>query len=230
MCTVRWVTERLSRECQGLAAVLSLAGMPITTHAADAPAFDYKGALESCHEEVCVSGSRLEGTLTHLTWPDVTIVYKARATVVKGDLAEINVTSRDSKNSASVITGHVQIFMPQGHLSADRATMQIVNNRITVLTAQGAPAEFERFADGTPPTGPNSGAQAALEHAHGHAREITYDVDHNQLDLNGDAYVTGGCYEFNSEHMVYDLANQRVQADSSTRGKMKDCGRGGEKP
>ena len=92
------------------------------------------------------------------------IVYKARGTVVKGDVAEGTSTSNDSKNIASVITGHVQIFMPQGHLSADRATMQIVNNRITMLTAQGAPAEFERFADGTPPTGPNSGAQAALEH------------------------------------------------------------------
>jgi lipopolysaccharide transport protein LptA len=233
MCAVRWGIER-SRRLRAPAAVLallSLAGMPMTTHAADAPPFDYQSALESCHDEVCVSGSRLEWTPTHVTSPDVIIVYKARATVVKGDLAEVNFTSRDSKNSTSVITGHVQIFMPQGHLSADRATMQILNNRITALTAQGTPAEFERFADGTPPTGPQA---AALEHAHGHAREITYDVDHNQLELNGDAYITAGCYEFSSEHMAYDIANQRVQADSSTHGKIvrnsSACSQGGEKP
>ena len=201
MCTVRWGTERgrRVRAAGAVLALLSLAGMPMPTHAADAAPFDYQGALENCHETVCLSSSHFEGTPTHQTWNDITIVYKARATVVKGDVAEGTSASNDSKNSNWVITGGVQIFMPQGHLSADRATMQIVNNRITTLTAQGAPAEFERFADGTAPTGPN---QAALEHARGHAREMTYDVDHNQLELNGDAYVTAGCYEFSSEHMV----------------------------
>jgi lipopolysaccharide transport protein LptA len=230
---VRWVTERLTRACRALA-VLTVLLHSAHADAADAPAVDYKSSLDGCHESVCVNASNLESTPSHLTLHDFTIVYTTRATLVKGDVGEGNVTSVDSKNSIWVITGHVQIFMPQGHLSAERATMQIISDHITTLTAQGAPAEFERFADGTPPSGVNSAAQAALEHAHGHAREISYDVDHNQLELNGDAYVTAGCYEFSSEHMVYDIANQRVQADSSTHGKIvrnsSACGQGGEKP
>jgi lipopolysaccharide transport protein LptA len=211
-----------------------LAGMPVTAHAADAPAFNYKGALENCHEAVCVSGSHLEGTPTHLTWQEVTIAYKARATVVKADLAEGTITGNDSKNSNWFMTGRVQIFMPQGHLSADRATMQIVNDRITILTSQGAPASFERDPDGA--AAPSSAAQAALEHAQGHAREIVFDVDRNELELKGEAYVTAGCYEFSSEHMVYDIGTQRIQADprdnSTVSGvfhKSAGCGQGGDK-
>src|ERR1700733_13342008 len=160
MCTVRSGTERLRGACRALA-VLTLPVLSPHAYAADAPAVDYKSSLDGCHESVCVNASNLESTPSHLTLHDFTIVYKTRATLVKGDLGEGNVTSVDSKNSTWVITGHVQIFMPQGHLSAERATMQIINDHITTLTAQGAPTEFERFADGTPPTGPNSGAQTA---------------------------------------------------------------------
>jgi lipopolysaccharide transport protein LptA len=182
-------------------------------HGADGPPVDYKALLANCHESVCLNGSSVESTPTHLTWHDITIVYVTRSTVVKGDLGEGDVTSADSKNSNWALTGHVQIWMPQGHLSADHATMKITNDRITTLTAQGAPAQFERFPDGPLPGNLSGPTQAALQHANGHAGEIIYDVEHNQLELNGDAHVTAGCYEFSSEHIVYDLTNQKVQAD-----------------
>jgi lipopolysaccharide transport protein LptA len=178
---------------------------------------------DNCREPVCLNAARLEADSTHLVLHDFDIVYAARGTTVKGDLAEGESTDRDSKNTHWVLTGHVDVTMPQGHLSADRATMQIVNGRITILTAQGSPALFERAAGG-PPVGGNPGVQNAIEHARGHAREIVYDLDRNQLDLSGDSYLTNGCYEFSSEHMSYDIANQRVQADprdsAGVRGKI----------
>jgi lipopolysaccharide transport protein LptA len=213
MCAVRWVADgRVRLRAAGVLAALSMAGLRSIAQAADAAPFDYKSALETCRVAICVAGlsCSFEGTPpTHLILHDCTIVYKARGTVVKGDLAEG--TGPDSKNSNLVLTGNVQVYMPQGHLSSDRASVQIVNDRVTTLTAQGLPAQFERFADATPPPGLSGNAQAALEHAHGHAREIIFDVDKNQLDLSGDAFVSAGCYELSAEHMVYDLTNQRVE-------------------
>jgi lipopolysaccharide transport protein LptA len=218
---VHWDVERL-RQAGAIAALLALSVLPARggAGAADAPAIDYKGSLAACHDPVCLTGSNFQGTTTHVTWHDITIVYSMRATLVKGDLAEGTFDANDSKNSHWVMTGHVQIFMPQGHLSADNATMQIVDDRVTLLTAQGAPALFERADDAPLPPNANGGTQQKLEHAHGHAREIVYDVDRNQLDLSGDAYLTAGCSEFNSEHMVYDITDQRVQADSRDNSKV----------
>jgi len=195
---------------------------------------------EKCRDPVCLNAARLEADSTHLTLHDFDIQYVTRGTTVKGDLAEGESSGRDSKSTNWVLTGHVQIFMPQGHLSADRATMQIVNGRIANVTAQGSPAEFERTTDAPAPTGSNSQGLGAAEHAHGHAREIIYDVDRNELQLNGDSYISNGCYEFSSERMSYDVANQRVQADPRDSGGVRGkyirertssaCGPGPDKP
>ena len=180
-----------------------MAGTPATNPAAGA---------DTCREPVCLTAGRLEADATHLTLHDFNIIYAARGTTVTGDLAEGESAGGDSKNTRWVLTGHVQITIPQGHLKADRATMQIVNGRISSMTAEGSPAEFDRGGDTPPPAG-TSNIQAALVHAHGHARQIVYDLDHGQLELSGDGFLTNGCYEFTSEHMSYDIANQRVQAD-----------------
>jgi lipopolysaccharide transport protein LptA len=195
---------------------------------------------EKCREPVCLNGARLEADSTHLTLHDFDIEYVTRGTTVKGDLAVGESSSRDSKNTSWVLTGHVQIFMPQGHLSADRATMQVVNGRIASVTASGSPAEFERAADAPAPTGSNSQVLAAAEHAHGHAHEIIYDLDRNELQLNGDSYISNGCYEFSSERMSYDVGNQRVEADPRDSGGVRGkyirertssaCGPGPDKP
>jgi LPS export ABC transporter protein LptC/lipopolysaccharide transport protein LptA len=189
--------------------------------ATDAPAVDYKALLQACHAALCLYGPHLDITLTHMTSPDITIVSTARATVVKGDLGEGDISGADSKNSNWVVTGNVQIFMPQGHLKADRASVKIVNDRATILSAQGMPAEFERFPDSALPTGLSSKAQAALEHARGHAREIIFDVERNQLELSGDAFITTGCREFRADHIVYDLTAQGLKADTRDGSKVQ---------
>lgn len=221
-----------------MAAALSLAGIPLLVAAEEGATIDYKSALENCHDAVCTSGSHLEGTLGHLTWRDITIVYKARAMVARGDMGAGTSTSSDSKNSDWVLTGHVQIFVPQGQLRADRATAQIVNDRVTLLTANGSPAEFERSLDGPAPTNPGNAAQSAIEHARGHAHEIVFDVERSQLEFKGEAFVTGGCYEVSSDHISYDVGNERIEADprdgSSVRSILRrntpGCGPGGDKP
>jgi lipopolysaccharide transport protein LptA len=211
---VRWVSaEHAMRPRPSAVVWLLLAAAEV--HGAATPPVDYKALLRSCREEVCLNGSHLEATLTQTrqTWHDITIVYSARSAVVVGDLGEGEVSSRDSKNSHWTVSGHVQVFTLEGHLSADRATVQIVNGRVTTVTAEGAPAQFERSPDTASPANLSPSAQAALEHAHGHAHEIVFDVDRSQLEFSGDAYFTAGCSEFSSEHVVYDMANQKIEGD-----------------
>lgn len=171
-------------------------------------------SIQSCRRPLCWKGSSLNFDLqsNHLEVPDFEMVDTTRGAHITADRAERSGDKAD--NSTWVLTGHVQISVPQGRLSAERATMQVFNNRITTMTAQGSPAQFERSASETAPNTPRSPAQAAAEHAHGHAHEIIYDLDRDELQLNGDSWLTDGCYyELHSQHISYDIANQKVHAD-----------------
>jgi lipopolysaccharide transport protein LptA len=198
----------------GLLLALSfIGGAGIVRGAADEGP-DVGDSVQNCHRPLCWKGSSLNFDLqsNHLEVPDFEMVDTTRGAHISADRAER--TGDKADNSTWILTGHVQITVPQGRLSADRATMQVLNNRIVTLTAQGSPAEFERSADETAPNSPRSAAQTAAEHAHGHAREIVYDLDRNELQLNGDSWLTDGCYyELHSQHISYDIANQRVHAD-----------------
>lgn len=177
-------------------------------------------SIESCHDPLCLNASHLEYTPNHLVLHEFDIVDTTRGTThVKGDLAEG--TGDDSKNSNWVLTGHVELTLPQGHLSADRATMQIVNNRITLMTAQGSPAQFESSGDASAPNTPKSGVAAAIKHARGHANEIIYNLEHGELQLNGDSWLSNGCNEISSQHISYDLSSQKVHAETNAGEKDK---------
>jgi len=203
-----WRTERLASALL----VLCSAAAGGASSGADVPAAG-NAAPEKCIDPICLNAGRLEGTPTELVLHDFTILYPARRTTIKGDMAQGARASGESKDTSWVLTGHVEIFTAQGHLTADRATMHTNNGVIANMTAQGMPAEFERNPDSAAPDGGTANTAAPFEHAHGHAREIIYDLEHNELQLNGDSYLSNGCYEFSSEHMSYDIASQRVQAD-----------------
>ena len=155
---------------------------------------------EACNQPLCYTASSLSAERTRMVMQNVNIVDTTRGiTRIKADMAEAS--GQDLSNSEWVLTGHVQVFMPQGRLSADRATVQFVNKRIDSMSAQGSPAEFE-----------HSGAPA--ENAHGHAREIDYDLEQDLLKLNGDSWLSDGCNEITSQSIIYDIANQKVRADA----------------
>ncbi len=182
--------------------------------AANAKPASAAAADDQCREVMCLDG---DGPLildpTHMSLHHFRIVYPQRGTTVTGDSAEGEMPAPNSKDMHWVLTGHVEVTMPQGHLTAERATMQVIDSRLSIMTAEGSPAVFDRGSDASPPVGASAAVSQALVHAHGHARQIVYDLDHGQLEFSGDSYLSNGCYEFTSEHLSYDIANQRVQAD-----------------
>jgi len=199
---------------------------------------------EGCTEPLCYTASRLEAERNRMVLHDISIVDTTRGiTRIKADLAEAN--GQDLGNSEWVLTGHVQVWMPQGKLSADRATVQFLNKRIASMSAQGAPAEFERTIDAAAPSaGPGDAGnrgRGAIDSARGHAREIDYDMERELLKLTGDSWLSDGCNEINSQSIVYDIVNQKVRADAAPGGDTQvhgtlhartgpQCAPGGSKP
>jgi len=177
-----------------------LAALAAAAFAPGNGAAETKSNPEICREPLCYTASRLQAERTRLLLYDIDIVYTTRGiSHIKADVAEA--TGADIGSSQWVLTGHVQVFIPEGQLSADKATVQFANKRIDTMTAEGAPAEFEH----------------ALENgqtAHGHARAITLDMQHNEVQLNGDGWLSDGCREITSGHIGYDIGSQRMWADS----------------
>jgi len=194
------------------------AGLPATPAEAPPPGAAAAGSeREACKEPLCYTASKLEAERNRMLLYDINIVDTTRGiTHIKADMAEA--TGADLGNSDWVLTGHVQASLPQGKLSADRATVQFVNKRIASMSAQGTPAEFERSvdrsADNPAPADGANRSHGQADNARGHAREIDYDLEHDLLTLKGDSWLTDGCNEINSQSIVYDIANQKVRAEA----------------
>ena len=232
MCTVRWRTEARAAARATLLLLLASASTLARATVPD-PAPPPAGAgsasadREGCKEPLCYTASSLQADRNRMVLHDIHIVDTTRGiTRITADQADAN--GQDLGNSEWVLTGHVQVDMPQGKLSADRATVQFVNKRIASMSAQGAPAQFEHSAAASGQDGASSVAgdtgdagnrgHGAIESARGHAREIDYDMEHELLKLNGDSWLSDGCNEINSQSIVYDIANQKVRADAAPNG------------
>jgi len=228
---VRWHTDSRTRVAALLLQLVLLGAASAASAATRAAAPDEAPVAlpgsaadadrEGCNEPLCYTASSLQAERNRMVLHDINIVDTTRGiTRIKADLAEAN--GEDLGNSEWVLTGHVQVFMPQGRLNADKATVQFVNKRIASMSAQGAPAEFEHSVAAAGQNGApgdaGSRSHGAIDSAHGHAREIDYDMEHDLLKLNGDSWLSDGCNEINSQSIVYDIANQKVRADAAPGG------------
>jgi lipopolysaccharide transport protein LptA len=159
-----------------------------------------------CTEPLCYTASSLEAERNHLVLTDIAIVDTTRGTTqIKADHAEAN--GLDLGNSRWVLTGHVQVYLPQGQLQASSATVQFTDKRIASIAADGSPAQFERQVV-------RSG-QATPTDVTGHAQQITYNVARNEVQLTGNSWLTDGCNDISTQLITYDIARQRVQASAA---------------
>jgi lipopolysaccharide transport protein LptA len=183
-------------------AVSATAVAPATTSAAQLPLQPTPPA-PPCNEPLCYTASSLQAERNHLVLTDIEIVDTTRGTTqIKADHAEA--TGLDLGNSRWVLTGHVQVYLPQGQLQASAATVQFTDKRIASIAADGSPAQFERQVVRTGQTAPTD--------VTGHAQQITYNVARDEIQLTGDSWLTDGCNDISTQQITYDIASQRVQA------------------
>jgi lipopolysaccharide transport protein LptA len=160
-------------------------------------------AALSCDEPpLCYTASRLQAERNHIVLYDIEIVDRSRGiSRITADRAEAS--GLDLGDSDVVLTGQVHMVLPEGELRADTATVRFAHKSITSMSAQGTPATFEHEVS------------KGLPEARGHAQGITYDLEHDELQLRGESWLSDGCNEIYSDHILYDIASQRVQADTN---------------
>ena len=201
-----WCTEGqrawLHANVRGALSATLCAGVLLLRAASGAAADSAAEALPCNEPPMCYTASRLQADRNHITLYDIDIVDWTRG-VSRIRAQRADATGQELGDSDIVLTGEVRVSMPEGELRADKATVRIAHNRITSMRAEGNPATFEHAL--------GEGAQIA----HGHASAISYDLERGEVQLQGDSWLTDGCNEINSDHILYDIASQHVQADAA---------------
>lgn len=125
--------------------------------------------------------------------------------IVRADRARTTV-AQSHQSSEWTLKGDVRIQAPpRGSLTADIATVDVVNSRITRATVTGKPAQFTQQT-------------AAGGLTQGHANQITYDLRGGTVQLSDDAWLSDGRNQLSGPLVTYDLLKDRIEASSPGSG------------
>jgi lipopolysaccharide transport protein LptA len=187
------------------AAVLALNGASAATHIA---AVNKKSVPAPSKEArklpIDVASSKIDYKGDTVVFQDVVITQGD--TKVQADRAHAT-GLENFDNSRWTFEGNVRITGEQhGSLKSDLAIVEFKNKYISKATATGNPAEFEQKRSDIDAT------------AHGHAREIVYNVTDGTVRLSEDAWVWDGHNELSAHELVYNIREQHVQAEADPAG------------
>jgi lipopolysaccharide transport protein LptA len=111
-------------------------------------------------------------------------------------------TGLNFENATWNFRGNVRISVDGGSLRSAEAVVNFAANRIARATITGSPAEFEQLRSETG------------ELARGRAGLIEYDVPAGTVTLSKAAWLTDGRNEISGQQLVYNVRDQRVQAET----------------
>lgn len=117
--------------------------------------------------------------------------------------AKATSTGLDFQDTTWTFTGNVRIRMDGGQLDSDQAKVQFKSNQLRTATIEGSPARFEQPLQGDRGT------------ARGRANSIVYDFSSGSIKFSRDAWLTDGRNEITGQELVYNLHQQRVQAEQA---------------
>ncbi len=119
---------------------------------------------------------------------------------IKAD--EGRATRRDQENSAWQFAGNVVIDVNSGHIECDNANLQFDDNELKVAVVTGSPATFRVTRPG------NDNSTTAK------AGRLLYDVVAGVIEFSDQATITEGGNEISSNFLVYNILEQKINADS----------------
>lgn len=108
----------------------------------------------------------------------------------------------DQNAGTVVYTGSVQAQQGTMRVSADRLTIEVEDEKVVRITAEGQPAKYQQMLD------EDKGLVKA------DARTIVYHTRQERVDLKGDAFLEQGGNEISGQLIHYDIVAGRVQAES----------------
>jgi lipopolysaccharide transport protein LptA len=108
----------------------------------------------------------------------------------------------DFEDSVWQFTGNVVIDTDKGHIECDAADLKFTGHQLRRATITGTPATFESRR-------PESEEKTVAE-----AAQLTYDFIAGSIEFSGNAVISEGGNKISSEFLVYNIAEQRIKAQS----------------
>jgi lipopolysaccharide transport protein LptA len=118
-------------------------------------------------------------------------------------------TKLDFDDAVWKFSGNVVIDVDNGHIECDSADLKFDNTTLQLATIRGSPATFELKRPGTDEV---TYAEAGL---------LEYDLTTGVIEFSEDAVITEGGNQISSSYLVYNIAEQRINAQSSGDGDEK---------
>ena len=112
----------------------------------------------------------------------------------------------DFEDSVWHFNGNVIIDVEAGHIESDSAELHFSDTQLRLAIIEGAPATFEF-------TRPEAESTTYAE-----AGRLRYDLDAGSVEFVEDAIITEGGNQISSSYLMYNIAEQRISAQSAGPG------------
>ena len=109
----------------------------------------------------------------------------------------------DFQDSVWQFSGRVVIDVENGHIEADAADLQFSDHQLTLATIEGTPATFELKRPGNDKV------------THAEAGRLKYNLETGIIEFSDEAKITENGNQISSSFLVYNIAEQRITAQSS---------------
>ena len=109
----------------------------------------------------------------------------------------------DFEDSLWKFTGNVVIDIENGHIECESADLQFLDHQLKIATIEGNPATFELTRPGN------------LEPTHAEAGKLKYNLEDGVIEFSENATITENGNQISANVLVYDINEQRINADSS---------------
>ena len=112
-------------------------------------------------------------------------------------------TRMELEDSSWFFSGNVIIDIGAGHIECDSAELRFDDFRLRKAIVTGTPAIYDLHRPGTE------------EITHAEAGRLSYDVDDGVIEFSEQATITEGGNQISSNMLVYNITEQRINADST---------------
>lgn len=109
----------------------------------------------------------------------------------------------DFQDSVWRFEGNVVIDVENGHIECDSADLQFIGHTLRIATIRGSPATFEMQRPGSD------------EVTYAEAGRLEYDLGSGVIEFSENAVITEGGNQISSSYLVYNITEQRINAQSS---------------
>lgn len=112
-------------------------------------------------------------------------------------------TSTEGEDGFWQFTGNVVIDIENGHIECESADLTFMKYQLRKAMVTGSPATFELKREGSD------------EVTRAEAGRLSYDVDAGIIEFSEQATINEGGNQISSNYLVYNITEQRINADSS---------------